>query len=57
MLMIILLVLFVLSMALWAAINAGAVAGNAMWFAFLAVLILGAVVFLTGTGVIVYRAM
>jgi len=53
--MIVLLVLFVIAMALWAAINAGAISGNPMWFAFLAVLILGVVVFLTGTGVIVYR--
>ena len=51
MLLIILLVLFVLAMALWCAINAKAIVGNPMWFAFLAVLILGIVVFLVGAGV------
>lgn len=55
MLLIVLLVLFVIAMALWAAVNAGALQGNAMWFAFLAVLILGIVVFLTGTGVVAFR--
>jgi hypothetical protein len=53
---IILLVLFILCLACWAAINAGALQGNPMWFAFAAVLILGVVVFLSGFGLVVIRA-
>ena len=52
MILIILLVLFVIAMALWAAILGGAVSGNPNWLAFVAVLILGIVVFLVGGGVI-----
>lgn len=52
---IVLLVLFVIAMALWVAINAKAVQGNPMWFAFLAVLILGIMVFLSSSGVVVYK--
>lgn len=56
MLLIILLVLFVIAMALWGAILGGAVSGNQNVVAFVAVLILGIVVFLVGGGVIEIHA-
>lgn len=52
MLLVILLVLFILIMAIWGLILGGAISGNDRWLAFIAVLILGTVVFLVGGGVI-----
>lgn len=53
MLLVILLVCFVVVMLLWGFSLAGALSANSHYFAFAAVLILGIVVFLYGTGVIV----
>lgn len=55
MLLVVLLVIFVVVMLVWALINAGSISGNGNWLAFIAVLVLGVVVFLTGTGVVVYK--
>jgi hypothetical protein len=54
-LLIILLVIFVVVMLLWLMAKTGAIAANTDWMAFIAVLILGVVVFLVGTGVIVEK--
>lgn len=53
MLLIILLVIFVVVLLLWGLSLHGAVNANSNYFAFIAVLILGIVVFLVGSGVIV----
>ncbi len=53
MLLIILLVCFVVVMLVWMLAKTGAIAANDGWLAFIAVLILGIVVFLYGSGVIV----
>lgn len=55
MLLIILLVIFVVVMLVWALINAGSISGNGNWLAFIAVLVLGIVVFLVGSGAVVFR--
>jgi hypothetical protein len=58
MLAIVLLVLFVMVMFLWLLTLLGQVPGASNyhpWLSFFAVLFLGVVVFLTGTGVIVWR--
>ena len=55
MLLIILLVIFVVVMLVWLMARTGAIAANTDWMAFIAVLVLGVVVFLVGSGVIVER--
>ena len=49
----VLLVIFIVVMLLWGLSKSGAVAVNGDWMAFIAVLILGVVVFLYAGGVIV----
>ncbi len=51
--LLVLFVIFIIVMVMWGLIKAGSIAGNPDWLAFIAVLILGIVVFLLGTGVIV----
>jgi predicted membrane channel-forming protein YqfA (hemolysin III family) len=53
MLLIVLLVVFVVVMLIWLLAKTGAIAANSDWLAFIAVLVLGVVVFLVGTGVVV----
>ena len=53
MLLIVLLVVFVVVMLVWFLAKTGAIAANTDWLAFVAVLVLGVVVFLVGSGVIV----
>lgn len=55
MLLTILLVCFVVVLLLWGLANTGAVQANTGWIAFIAVLILGLVVFLVGGGIVVLR--
>ena len=52
-LLIILLVVFVVVMLVWLLAKTGALAANTYWLAFIAVLVLGVVVFLVGSGVVV----
>lgn len=48
-----LFVVFVVVMLLWGLARSGAITANTDWLAFVAVLVLGAVVFLVGAGVVV----
>ena len=51
--LLILLVVFVVVMVVWLLMLTGTIVGNDRWLAFIACAILGAVVFLVGSGVIV----
>ena len=53
MLLIVLLVVFVVVMLVWFLAGSKSITANADWLAFIAVLVLGVVVFLVGSGVIV----
>lgn len=53
MLLVVLLVCFVVIMLVWLLAKIGAIQANDGWLAFIAVAILGVVVFLYGSGVIV----
>ena len=52
MLMIVLLVVFVVVMIIWLLAKTQAITANSDWLAFIAVAVLGVVVFLVGTGTI-----